>query len=292
MANQQYFQKYNGIYNGLNEQQKRAVDQIDGPVMVIAGPGTGKTQILAARIANILLQTDASPENILCLTYTDAGTIAMRKRLLEFIGPDAYRVSISTFHGFCNMVIQENLDVFGFRNLDPVSDLEQIQLLRDIIDDLPKNHILKRYTGEVYYEVHRLLALFSIMKREDWTAEYLKERTKLYCEEIKTREAYIYKRGGKRKDGSTYSKGDLNEEKLIDELKRMEQLLAAVDLFEPFRQKLQLNNRFDFSDMILWVIKAFRENAGLLSDFQERFLYLLVDEFQDTSGSQNDLLQL
>lgn len=286
-----YPQKFSEIYQHLNARQQEAVNYIEGPVMVIAGPGTGKTQILAARIANILLKTDVLPENILCLTYTDAGTIAMRKRLLEFIGPDAYRVSISTFHGFCNMVIQENLDVFGFRNVDPVSDLEQIQLLRELIDELPKNHVLKRYTGDVYYEVYRLLSLFAIMKREDWEPEYLKEKTLAYCTDIETREEYKYQRGGKRKNGSTYSKGDLNTDKLNDELKRMDLLLAAVDLFNPFQEKLRKNNRYDFSDMILWVIKAFKEHAGLLANYQERFLYILVDEFQDTSGSQNDLLQ-
>ena len=84
-------------YNRLNDQQRIAVDTIEGPVMVIAGPGTGKTQILASRIGKILLDTDAQPENILCLTYTDSGVIAMRKRLLQFIGPDAYKVNIHTF---------------------------------------------------------------------------------------------------------------------------------------------------------------------------------------------------
>ncbi len=77
----------------LNEQQQKAVSTLEGPVMVIAGPGTGKTQILASRIGKILLETDAQPENILCLTYTDAGVVAMRKRLLQFIGPDAYKVN-------------------------------------------------------------------------------------------------------------------------------------------------------------------------------------------------------
>ena len=168
MLREQYQQKFDSILKELNQQQLKAVQAIDGPVLVIAGPGTGKTQILAARIANILVETDTLPENILCLTYTDAGTIAMRKRLLSFIGPDSYRVAIHTFHSFCNMVIQENLDVFGFRNLDPVDELEQVQLLRAIIDDLPKNHPLKRYTGEEYFESDRMKSLFDIMKREDW----------------------------------------------------------------------------------------------------------------------------
>lgn len=292
MAIISYRDQFKEIYSGLNTKQKEAVNNIEGPVMVIAGPGTGKTQILAARIAHILLQTDALPENILCLTYTDAGTIAMRKRLLEFIGPDAYRIGIFTFHGFCNLVIQENLDVFGFRNLDTVSDLEQIQLLREIIDELPKKHVLKRYTGDVYYEVFRLLSLFAIMKREDWQPAFLTEKALQYAEDIKTRDAYIYKRNGKKKDGTTYTKGDINAEKLNEELKRMEQLLAAVELFKPYQEKLHANNRYDFSDMILWVINAFKENAGLLANYQEKYLYMLVDEFQDTSGSQNDLLQL
>src|SRR5687767_15691968 len=94
--------KFQIEYEKLNKEQRQAVDTIEGPVMVIAGPGTGKTQILAARIGKILLATDVLPSNILCLTYTDAGSVAMRRRLLQFIGPDAYKVNINTFHSFCN----------------------------------------------------------------------------------------------------------------------------------------------------------------------------------------------
>ena len=124
MANKQQLEKFYEEYNRLNEQQKLAVDTIEGPVMVIAGPGTGKTQILSARIGKILLDTDTQPQNILCLTYTDAGVVAMRKRLLQFIGSDAYKVNIYTFHAFCNDVIQENLSLFEKTALDPISELE------------------------------------------------------------------------------------------------------------------------------------------------------------------------
>ena len=95
-------QAFEKIYAELNIEQRIAVDTIEGPVMVIAGPGTGKTQILSARIGKILLETDAQPENILCLTYTDAGAVAMRKRLLDFIGPDAYKVNIFSIVCFCD----------------------------------------------------------------------------------------------------------------------------------------------------------------------------------------------
>jgi len=123
-------EKFQTVYQKLNEQQRRAVDTIEGPVMVIAGPGTGKTQILSARIGKILSDTDALPENILCLTYTDAGTVAMRKRLLSFIGSDAYKVHIHTFHSFCNDVIQDNLSLFEKTSLDPISDLERTALFK------------------------------------------------------------------------------------------------------------------------------------------------------------------
>jgi DNA helicase-2/ATP-dependent DNA helicase PcrA len=292
MSGKNYTAQFQHIFEALNQQQQAAVKQIEGPVMVLAGPGTGKTQILAARIANILLNTDTLAENILCLTYTDAGTVAMRKRLLSFIGPDAYRVQIATFHSFCNLVIQENLDVFGYRNLDPVSDLEQIQLMRELIDGLSKNHLLKRYTGEVYFEISRLLELFSIMKKEDWEPDFLLKKVEEYSTDLPNRENYQYKRKFTRKDGVVFNAGDLKVDQLNEELRKMEMLKAAILLFDTYQQILKKNNRYDFSDMILWVIKAFKENAALLANYQERFQYLLVDEFQDTSGSQNDLLQL
>src|ERR671927_458844 len=130
LSRYQQSEKFNEIYNGLNEKQRIAVDTIEGPVMVIAGPGTGKTQILSARIGKILLETDANPDNILCLTYTDAGVVAMRKRLLGFIGPDAYKVNIYTFHAFCNDIIQDNLSLFEKNSMDPISDLEKIELYK------------------------------------------------------------------------------------------------------------------------------------------------------------------
>src|SRR6186713_2389175 len=85
-------------YERLNEMQRLAVDTIEGPVIVNAGPGTGKTQVLSLRIANILQQTDTDPINILCLTYTDNGAVEMRNRLLKIIGSAAYKIQIHTFH--------------------------------------------------------------------------------------------------------------------------------------------------------------------------------------------------
>ncbi len=280
-------QKFNAEYNRLNEQQKRAVDTIEGPVMVIAGPGTGKTQILSARIGKILLDTDTQPQNILCLTYTDAGVIAMRKRILDFIGADAYKVNIYTFHAFCNDVIQDNLGLFEKHALDPVSDLQRIDLFKQLIDSFPKNHPLKRYRGDVYYEIKNLQSLFSTMKREGWSAQFINERISTYINSLPQRDEYITKRATK-----DFKKGDVRTDKIEEEAERMERLRAAVNEFDNFQQLMRSKNLYDFDDMINWVIKAFEENKNLLLRYQEQFLYILVDEYQDTSGTQNRLVEL
>jgi len=282
-----HLEKFNQEYNRLNAEQKKAVDTIEGPVMVIAGPGTGKTQILSARIGKILLDTDTQPQHILCLTYTDAGVIAMRKRILDFIGSDAYKVNIYTFHAFCNDVIQDNLHLFEKNVLDPVSDLQRIDLFKQLIDSFPKNHPLKRYRGDVYYEINNLQSLFSTMKREAWSPQFINERIDAYLELLPQREEYIAKRATKE-----FKKGDVRRDKIAEETERMERLRAAVGEFPHFQQLMRQQNLYDFDDMIIWVIKAFEENPLLLSRYQEQFLYILVDEYQDTSGTQNKLVEL
>ncbi|MBS1597301.1 MAG: ATP-dependent helicase [Bacteroidetes bacterium] len=278
---------FDKLYNGLNEQQKKAVDTIDGPVMVVAGPGTGKTQILSARIGKILIDTDTKPENILCLTYTDAGAVAMRRRLVSFIGPDAYKVNISTFHAFCNDIIQENLFLFDKTSMDAVSELERIEFLKELINKFPKNHPLKRYRGDVYFETNNLKSLFSTMKREGWTPAFINQKIDEYLADIETRDEFIYKRAAGK-----FKAGDKKIDKINDEKERMGKLRAAVNEFDRFQQIMHTRNRYDFDDMINWVIASFEENESLLRRYQEKFLYILVDEFQDTSGTQNRLVQL
>lgn len=199
-------------YQSLNTAQKEAVDSIEGPVMVIAGPGTGKTQILAIRIGKILLDTDTQPENILCMTYTDSGALAMRKRLLKMIGTDAYKVNIHTYHSFCNQVIQDNLSFFEKNSLDPISELESIALMRELIDRFPQGHPLKRYRSDVYFETKNLRQLFSTMKREGWQPQQLMDAIKIYLEDLPNRDEFIYKKKYKQ-----FNAGDLKVEKLNEE---------------------------------------------------------------------------
>jgi len=284
---QQLQYKFNEEYSKLNKEQQLAVDTTQGPVMVIAGPGTGKTQILAARIGKILLEPDNAPENILCLTYTDAGAIAMRRRLQQFIGADAYKVNIYTFHAFCNDVIQDNLSLFEKNSLDAISELENIQLFKTLIDNFPKNHPLKRYRGDVYFEINNLRSLFSTMKREGWTADFINEKIDEYIADLPLRDKYIAKRASKG-----FKKGDVRQDNIDEEIEIKEKLRAAVNEFKNYRQLMRDRNRYDFDDMINWVIKALEENPDILANYQERFQYVLVDEYQDTSGTQNKLVQL
>lgn len=279
--------KFREEYERLNEKQRQAVDHTEGPVMVIAGPGTGKTQILASRIGKILLDTDTLPENILCLTYTDSGAVAMRKRLLQFIGPDAYKVNICTFHAFCNDVIQENLSQFEKTSLDPITDLEKIQLFKELIDGFDKTNPLKRYRGDVYFEITNLQSLFSNMKKEGWTPAFIYQKIDEYLADLPNRDEFIYKRKYKE-----FNAGDLKKDKVAEEMERMEKLRAAVGQFDRFQQLMRKKNRYDFDDMINWVIKAFEENNSLLANYQEKYQYILVDEYQDTSGTQNRLVEL
>ncbi len=288
MANRdQLLKKFTEEYSRLNEQQRRAVDQTEGPVMVIAGPGTGKTQILSARIGKILLsEGGVEPSNILCLTYTDAGAVAMRRRLAQFIGPDAYRVHLATFHAFCNDVIQDNLGLFEKTALDPLSDLERIELMKELIDGFGKDHPLKRYRGDVYFEIGPLTQLFSLMKKEGWTGDFICNKVDEYINDLQYRDDYICKRATK-----DYKKGDVRWDKIEEQKERMEKLRAACNELKKFTELMRSRNRYDFDDMIGWVIEAFETDENLLRGYQEKYQYILVDEYQDTSGSQNKIVQ-
>jgi len=141
-------------YKNLKHNQKLAVDEIYGPVLVIAGPGTGKTQVLALRIANILLKTDTDPRSILCLTFTESATASMRNRLRKFIGNNAYKIAIHTFHSFCNEIIQQNLDMFNFRkNFVQVDDLNRIKIIHKILDDINSSRFSPNNSFDQFYKL-------------------------------------------------------------------------------------------------------------------------------------------
>ncbi len=283
---------FEDAYRSANPAQRGAIDRTEGALLVVAGPGTGKTQIIAARIARIISR-GSQPENILCLTYTDAGTIAMRERLHAFIGPTAYRVEILTFHAFCNMVIQANPSFFGYNDLQPVSELEKRAFVKEVLDSLPHDNPLARVSGDLYGDAANLLQLYADMKREDWRADDVITATDAHLQELLEDPSMRYsRRYTDKKSGKVYQPGDLKVDAYEAKKKSFERLKAAVGSYAAYQKVLLGNRRYDFDDMILWVIAAFRENPELLLDYQERFHYVLVDEYQDTSGAQNEIVDL
>jgi len=284
---------FNHAYEKLNERQKIAVDTTEGPVLVNAGPGTGKTQILATRIGKILNDSDTAPHNILCLTYTDAATVAMRNRLVQIIGPTAHQVHIYTFHGFCNQVIQENLDIFGgYRQLEPITDLESVDIYRELIDGLSDKSPLKRFKYDKYFEAGRMKNLFGLMKKENLSPQNILDTLEEFLKEKKNSPEFIAKRKTTTKNGNTYLKGDFRDDKYKQLEQKYTELKAAAGEYDNYIQLMRNADRYDFNDMIKWVLNEFESNELLLLKYQERYQYFLVDEYQDTNGAQNAILNL
>lgn len=276
---------FENALKSLNPAQQKAVNTIDGPVMVLAGPGTGKTQILAARIGHILVETDTDPRQILCLTYTEAGVVAMRKRLIQFIGPDAHLVHIHTFHSFCNWIIQSNPEKFPGLSAEPISELEKIEITEMILNSLPPDHVLRNLKGSNVYNGRELRNLFDIMKDENWTSGDIIGMVDSFMEEKKESGEYEYKR-----NTATAQKGDFNINRWNKDMESLEKLKEASRLFETVEEEKRKRGLYDFKDMIQWVDTAFKEDEDFLRDYQERFLYIMVDEFQDTNGSQQAIV--
>ena len=161
-------------YQQLNARQRDAVDTIEGPVMVIAGPGTGKTELLSMRAANILKKTDTLPQNILCLTFTESGAAAMRDRLTGIIGKEAYQIAIHTFHSFGSEIINTYADYFyqgaSFRAAD---DLTTYEIITDILEKLEyHNPLASKLNGQFTY-TREVVSTISDLKRSGLTSDEL-----------------------------------------------------------------------------------------------------------------------
>jgi len=274
--------KFQILYKKLNNEQKQAVDAIEGPVMVIAGPGTGKTQILTLRIANILRKTDTQSDSILALTFTESGVFSMRKRIVEIIGSAGYRVGIFTFHGFCNEVIRRFPDSFPkIIGANQLNDIEKISILKDIIlkSSLKK---LKPF-GDNFFYLNSIRGKISELKRENISPEELAISVKKQKKEFKEIDDLYHIKGiHKGKMKGKYS----NLEKKIE---KNTELALIYKLYE---QELRDRKLYDYEDMIIETIKALENDKNLLLNLQEEYQYILADEHQDANNSQNKLLEL
>jgi DNA helicase II / ATP-dependent DNA helicase PcrA len=273
---------FDTLYGKLNTRQKEAVDAIEGPVMVIAGPGTGKTQILTLRIANILKHTDVPADAILALTFTNAAAANMRKRLVSVIGSDAYRVSIYTFHSFANHLIDTHPEWFGFvAGRTNCSEVERIDIIRSLID--AGRFELIKPMGEPYHNVVDIMSGISHLKREGITpgsfATWVdNERSALMAQEdlYHTKGVHVGKMKGE----------------YVKRLRSLDKNGELAIVYRQYQEALAVRHRYDFDDSLLLLIEALERHEDFLRELQEDYQYFLVDEHQDTNGAQNRILEL
>ena len=331
-------------YNGLNDAQKQAVDTIDGPVIVIAGPGTGKTQLLSMRVANILKKTDVDPDNILCLTFTEAAAENMRRRIHQLIGASANGVQIYTFHGFGANILQKYPEYFydnpAVQHLD---DLGEYQLLESLLAKLPHTNPLSKKVGDSFLHLSTVRRTISWFKQAGLTykelgSEYAK--SKQFFSDINKQLDKAFSKPTSSKNINPYqellsqmeklSKNSQNQTALasLEELKRaigeinaksryaksitswrnhwlvqfrqgrwryadqtrFEFLANITNLYKDYQNYLSKHGLFTFDDMILRAYRAVHDNEELRLTLQEKYQYILVDEYQDTNGAQEKLL--
>lgn len=336
--------EFERLYAALNKEQKIAVDTLDGPVMVLAGPGTGKTQTLAMRIANILQKTEMDPWNILCLTFTESGVVAMRRRLISIIGPAAYGVRIHTFHSFCNDIMQERREWFATsRNWQLLSDAERVEMFQRIIDTLPASSALKpfhdpyMFFGDIVQNIKSLkqedispdaytaivasLDTFTASIAEDTDAFFSltpKERTDAACTAIHSTIITAAQKAGVAQSIVQYleyqferyqaaqdaAEGAREQSKARTALKNslkayvvrqrgaMQKQYEMAKVYAAYEKQLRDTGRYDYEDMITLVVQELKANEELLAHCQEQFQFILVDEYQDTNGAQNEIVQL
>lgn len=265
--------KFTEAYSKLNPDQKLAVDTIEGPVMVVAGPGTGKTQILATRMANILQKTDTSPSAILALTFTESAAKNMQQRLISLIGTAAYQVHIQTFHSFCDEVIRECPEFFPIeREAQVLTDLERFELMEDILRQ-PRWEVLRTINSPFHY-LKAIIHTISDLKREGVHPDKFNH---LVAAEVSQFEEV---------------KAELKKGELVKQTKRIEKMTELAEMYTLYQQALKERARYDYDDMIAFVATAFETEEELLLQYQEKLIYFLIDEYQDTNASQNKVVDL
>ena len=217
-------------YTQLNKAQKEAVDALDGPVMVVAGPGTGKTQVLALRIANILQKTDITASGILCLTFTRSGVSAMERRLESYVGTLARNVKITTFHGFAIELIEKHFHLLDFVSTPKLlDDTEAVVLVDELLQNGEWEYLRPRTDPAKYF--HDLRGLISILKRERMSPEQFLLEVEGDIKKLETDPENISSRGP--------SKGQLKKEveKKIESLNRTREVVAFYTQYESLKQE-------------------------------------------------------
>lgn len=341
--------EFKAAYSRLNQAQRAAVDAIEGPVLVVAGPGTGKTQLLSLRVANILRQTDTDASSILCLTFTNFAATNMRDRLSALVGPAAHSVIVKTFHSFAADIMNLYPDYFwnGAR-LQIAPDAVQLEIIQEILSALPLDKPLALKFAGAYTQLADIQQALRLAKEAGLTPEKLSAMlavNQAYLDIIEPRLVKILtpvlsikklsqlqtavealpdqpidasvtplsslstvlkeslalavatdQASGKTTETGKWKRRWLQtvagQKGMHDERRRNQWWQSLAEVYALYRDRLHKNGYYDYSDMIVEVISQLERNPELLASVQERFLYVLIDEFQDTNAAQLRLAHL
>jgi DNA helicase-2/ATP-dependent DNA helicase PcrA len=251
------------LLDGLNDAQRDAVTHGAGPLLIVAGAGTGKTTVLTRRYVHLLKEHGLTTENVLALTFTEKAAGEMEDRVLQLLPNGTYDFWISTFHGFCQRILEEKGLEIGLPNkFRLVTETDGWLLLKRRINELPLDHY--RPLGNPVKFLSALLRHISRAKDENVSPEeYL-----AFAQEAKL---------------------DGDAETATGERKRLQEL---ADLFFAYRKILRDEGALDFGDLIQEALRLLRERPRVLAEFRKRFKFILVDEFQDTNWAQYELVKL
>ncbi len=232
------------LLEGLTEPQRAAVTQRGGPLLVIAGAGSGKTRVLTRRIAHLLASGDARPYEIMAITFTNKAADEMRRRVIELVGPDADRMWVSTFHSACLRMLRAHADVLGYERGFTIYD-----------------------AGDADTAVER------IMKELNLDLKRLPPRSVSAAISAAKNEM-------------------ISPDRYFDVYGDDPQRRRIAEIFQLYEKRLRTANAMDFDDLLVNAVMMMRADERVLHSYQERFHYLLVDEFQDTNGVQNELVMM
>lgn len=232
------------IYDTLNREQKAAVLQTEGPVLLLAGAGSGKTRVLTHRIAYLIDEMGVNPWNILAITFTNKAAGEMRERVDKLVQCGADQVWVSTFHSACVRILRRHIDRLGYDNHFTIYDTDD-----------------------------QKTAIKGVLKRLDLDPKMYKERTLLSQISSAKNELISVSRYEKEAEGD-YGKS------------------VCAKVYREYQETLQASNALDFDDIIGQTVELFRLCPEVLDSWQERFQYIMVDEYQDTNTAQFELIRL
>ncbi|MEX0877961.1 MAG: ATP-dependent DNA helicase [Candidatus Spechtbacterales bacterium] len=274
--------------NSLTKKQKEAVESNSPATIVIAGPGTGKTHILASRIEYLVEKQNISPENILALTFSKSGASSMKERVVKFLGEEGYKITINTFHGFASSLFEEDPEVFEFgRNLKEATDIDRGKIIENIIDELTEENKLKALHSpyDRYFYFKDISNAIKQIKKEGISVEEFKKSVEDWQNRLDTMpdEEKLSSRGP--------TKGEVKKV-FKDEQKQIDKNRELALVYEKYEEVLKKDHKFDYEDMIIRAINGLEKSEDLRHDLQSKYKAILVDEYQDTSGGQNKLFFL